>query len=159
MLWATRLRLELRALAPGLGKYRLELFGMMLAFTLGSLASAGLNLLGEAALLGWRFPPLPSLREFLLVGLVGGLLLDLLGTLGQRTAVYRAVNLAVNALAFAIPVFSLLWIWLFWRVGVARPDLLLAGALVILFSNPLVALGDRVLPWLAAHRPSWGRPL
>ena len=159
VLWATRLRLELRALAPGLGEYRLELFGMMLAFTLGSLASAGLNLLGEAALLGWRFPPLPSLREFLLVGLVGGLLLDLLGTLGQRTAVYRAVNLAVNALAFAIPVFSLLWIWLFWRVGVARPGLLLAGALVILFSNPLVALGDRVLPWLAAHRPSWGRPL
>ena len=65
----------------------------------------------------------------------------------------------MNALAFAIPVFSLLCIWLFWRVGVARPDLLLAGALVILFSNLLVALGDLALPWLAAHRPSWGRPL
>ena len=61
VLWATRLRLELRVLLPGLGEYRLELFGMVLAFTLGSFASSLLNLLGKAALLGWRFPPLPSL--------------------------------------------------------------------------------------------------
>ena len=132
---------------------------MMLAFTLGSLVSSALNLLGEAALLGWRFPPLPSLREVLLVGLVGGLLLDLLGTLGQRTAVYRAVNLAVNALAFAIPVFSLLWLWLFWRVGVARPDLLLAGTAVIVVSNVMVALGGRPFPRRTVRRESGGGPL
>ena len=92
-------------------------------------------------------------------GLLVGLLLDFLGTFGQGMAIYRAVNLAVNPLAFAVPVFSLLWVWLFWRIGVVRPDLLLAGMAVIVVSNVIVTLGDRMCSWLAGCHPPGGRPL
>ena len=54
----------------------------------------------------------------------------------------------MNTLAYAVPLFSLLWIWLFWRIGVARPDLLAVGTLVIVVSNLAVTLGDRLSGWL-----------
>ena len=155
--WSGDLRVELRSLLPVVSEYRLELFGMMLVFTLGSLVSSLINLAGEAAVVGRIGLSFPSLREALLVGLLGGLLLDVLGTLGQRTAVYRALNLAVNALAYAIPLFSLAWIWLFWRIGVARPGYLLMGALMVVGANLLISF----VPEWGALWKRWlpGRPV
>ena len=136
--WASDLRGDLQPLVSDVGEYRLELFGMMFAFTLGSLVSALVNLSGEFLIVGWWGSGSPvELGEALFTVVVGGVLLDMLGTLGQRTAVYRAVN----ALGYAIPLFSLTWIWLFWRIGVARPDYLLLGAVMIVVANLLVTLG------------------
>lgn len=139
--WASDLRGDLQPLVSDVGEYRLELFGMMFAFTLGSLVSALVNLSGEFLIVGRGSVSPVDLGEALFTMVVGGVLLDVLGTLGQRTAVYWAVNLAVNALGYAIPLFSLAWIWLFWRIGVARPDYLLLGAVMIVIANLLATFG------------------
>lgn len=40
----------------------------------------------------------------------------------------------------------LAWIWLFWRIGVAWPDLLMAGAVTMVVGNLIISLEWRFHP-------------
>ena len=58
-----------------------------------------------------------------------------------RLANVLADDLAVNGLAYLSSLLALGWLLTFWKVSVARLDLLLVGAVVVVSCNLLSSLG------------------
>ena len=136
--WAT----ELRDMIPGEQQTRsLELFCLMAAFSIGTTASAALNIgLGLAAAPAGA----PDHPARLLGGaLAGGLLLDTTGTLLNRTANLTTQDLGINTIGYATPLMALGLLQAWGRVGVERPGMLALGALAIVGGNLLIALEAR----------------
>ena len=111
----------------------LELFGALVVSFSASLLVA--ILAGSLALSGGEeFRP-----GTLLVALIAGLTF-VIPNVSWRLANLVSTTLAINALAYATPLLSLVWLALLSQIGAVRMDLLLLGALLIVASNVGVSL-------------------
>ena len=118
----------------GFGRVEVTLFGSLVVYGLtsvpGLVVSAGVGLArGEVLTPG-----------VVLVGLTGGLVIHGSGSLLFRKANLAATNLGINALGYLTPALSMMLLAVFSRVGVARPDYLVIGVVVIITTNFLVNL-------------------
>ena len=60
------------------------------------------------------------------------------GHLAWRAANVVTNNLGINAISYATPIFSLVWLFLFWTVDIARVDYLIIGTAAIITANLLI---------------------
>ena len=137
--WAANLRNELMDCAPRPSStFKVELFCLMVAFLIGSTVSAIVNMC--AGMLVDRHISINETDwQYLILGaLVGGALLDALGTVLNRTANLVTSNLGVNAIAYATPLLGLVWLYAFWNVGIQQYDYLVIGAAAIVSANLLL---------------------
>ena len=138
--WVSDFVLRLRELSaiPDRGSAAdAEMFAACVLFIVASLLCLPVN-----AGIGLASGESMGLVPLVLAALCGGAALAL-PSFCWRKANFRAGDLAINALAYATPLLSLLWLFLLWDVGVARPDLLLFGAGAVAVSNTLIALRGR----------------
>ena len=156
--WALVLAVRLR---PSGEERRLaEFFCLMVLFTVGSLFSCLVNLVGELVV-----PGVVGLGKGLLLlgpvavvlAVLGGCLLDSGGTVFQRKGVLRAAHLGVASIAYSTPLFSLGWLWVVVGLAVAWPWALLAGAVLVVVSNLLAGLGSGGLVRVTGWFPGRGR--
>ncbi len=75
---------------------------------------------------------------------MGGAFAQALGGILLRVANFMSQTLGVNALAYFVPVLSLVWLWVSGEAGVARWDLLIVGSLMVVLSNGLIGLQGRL---------------
>ena len=75
----------------------------------------------------------------LLVASIAGLTF-VIPNVSWRLANLVSTTLAINALAYATPLLSLVWLALLSQIGAVRMDLLLLGAVLIVASNVGVSL-------------------
>ena len=115
----------------------LILMGSMLAYaitnTVGIVASL---VIGVAS--GETLSP-----EVAAIGAAGGLTLHAGGNLMFRKANMATSNLGVNALGYLAPLTSIGALALLWRVNVAEPSWLVAGAAVVVVANGMIGLEGR----------------
>ena len=111
----------------------LELFGaMVVSFSASLPAALFAGALGLAD--GEALRP-----GTLLVASIAGLTF-VIPNVAWRRANLMSTTLAINALAYATPLLSLVWLALLSQIGAVRMDLLLLGALLIVASNVGVSL-------------------
>lgn len=72
------------------------------------------------------------------VAVLGGLFLNSVPSVFWRKANLETRNLGINALGYATPLFSLLWLWCFAFVGVASWQYLVVGTAAVITVNLLV---------------------
>ena len=72
------------------------------------------------------------------VAVIGGIFGNALGNIAWRAANLMTTNLGINAVSYATPIFSLVWLFLFWQVNIARTDYLIIGAIAIISANLLI---------------------
>ena len=111
----------------------LELFGALVVSFSASLLVA--LLAGSLALSSGE-----TLRPgTVLVAFIAGLIF-VIPNVAWRRANLMSTTLAINALAYATPLLSLVWLALLSQIGAVRMDLLLLGALLVVASNVGVSL-------------------
>ncbi len=110
----------------------LDLFCVIFAFVISNTISTLAN-----ALLGLMLGESISFPSFA-VGLIGGLVPITVGSIFWRASNLAANNPGINALAYAIPVLSLVWLFLLSQAAVSRWDYLVIGVLGILTANLLI---------------------
>ena len=154
--WAADLRQELPAEAAGKYKtHQLELFCLMTAFLIGSTASSLVNL-AVGAIVESSIVLEPKTTVLLIGALIGGFLLDAVGTVFNRAANLFTNNLGINTLAYAVPPLALLWLFAFSETHLARPDFLIIGASAILSANLLINFeAERLLGFRALVVSLW----
>ena len=76
--------------------------------------------------------------DALVIGVAGGVLANAVASIAWRKSVLMTDNLGINAIGFAIPVMSLLWLYLIADACVARWDYLVIGAAAIVTANLLI---------------------
>ena len=118
----------------------LVLFGAILGFGISSFWGATAN-----AAVGLLYAGRPSFEVFS-VGVIVGVLLQASAAILQRKANLSTRNLGVNALGYAIPILSLIWLWIFSEINVLRPDYLILGAAAIVTANLLINF-DAEIRW------------
>ena len=72
------------------------------------------------------------------IAVLGGVFALALGNIAWRAANVVTNNLGINALAYAIPILSLIWLFLFAEVNIARVDYLIIGTVAIISANLLI---------------------
>ena len=70
--------------------------------------------------------------------LIGGIFGNALGNIAWRAANLMTTNLGINAISYATPIFSLIWLFLFAEVNISRVDFLIIGAAAIISTNLLI---------------------
>ena len=131
--WGTDLARELPEKAKqAFSDDELNFFGLLVAALIASTVSGVIN-----AFAGMNSGEVLDSRTLLIAVVVGG------GANGIANLAWRKVNLStdnlgVNALAYATPIFSLAWLFLFYQVAPERPDYLVAGAVGIIIVNLLL---------------------
>ena len=121
--------------AEGIGDWSinsLTLFGALLGYALSNLFSGPVNL-GIGTLAGENLT-----IKMLAFSILGGVLLHAPGIVMYRLANLRTNNLGINAIAYATPIFSLAFLWVFSHIDVARLDYLMIGAAAIITANLLI---------------------
>ena len=118
----------------------LVMFGAILGFGISSFLGATTN-----AAVGLLYAGRPSFEVFS-VGVIVGVLLQASAAILQRKANLSTRNLGVNALGYAIPILSLIWLWIFSEINVLRPDYLIIGAAAIVTANLLINF-DTEIRW------------
>lgn len=116
----------------GIGEHSLEMFGVLVAFFIANTVSAVLN--GYA---GMNTGEAMDSRT-LLTAVVLGAAINGVANVAWRKANLITDNLGINALANTTPVFSLIWLFLFFQVAPERPDYLVIGAVGIITVNLLI---------------------
>ena len=119
-------------------EYALNMFGVVLGQTIANLLAVPVN-----AGMGVAFSESISTQS-LLIAFVGGVLCNGVANIFWRRANVVTTNLGVNAVAYATPIFSLVWLALFWHIDVARADFLLIGAMSIVSANILINFESEV---------------
>ena len=76
--------------------------------------------------------------DAVVVAIIGGIYAHGVATIALRKANFTTDNLGINALAFATPVLSLVWLFSLSQVDVARFDYLVIGAAAIITANLLI---------------------
>ena len=76
--------------------------------------------------------------QAVLAGVAGGLIIGAPPAILFRKANLLTTNLGINSIGYATPVFALVWLFLFSRVGVVHPDHLVIGAVAIIAANLLI---------------------
>ena len=131
--WGSDLSQELLPKLDGAtSKESLDLFCVIIAHVVCSSLSAPVNatiglLSGEKIAYG-----------VFAVAIIGGIFTDAVATIAWRKSNLITNNLGINAMAYAIPVLSLLWLFVFSRAEVPRPDYLIMGAAAIITANLLI---------------------
>ena len=127
--WGTDLTGSLKCGGSNVG---LELYCAVIALFLAGLVSVFINLgiglaAGEAIGL-----------EAMVLAVMGGIFANAVANIAWRNASLTTDNLGINAIGFAIPLLSLLWLFWIAQVSVARFDLLLIGTVAIITANLLL---------------------
>ena len=73
-----------------------------------------------------------------LSGIFGGFVINAIANIAWRNANLITNNLGVNAISYATPIISLIWLFLFSQVHVPRADFLIIGAAAIIIANLLI---------------------
>ena len=116
----------------GIGEHSLEMFGVLVAFFIANTVAAVLN--GYAGMnTGESMDSRTLLTAFVLGAAINGI-----ANVAWRKANLITDNLGINALANTTPVFSLVWLFLFFQVAPERPDYLIIGAVGIITVNLLI---------------------
>lgn len=76
--------------------------------------------------------------ESLVVAVGCGVFANAVGHLAWRAANVMTNNLGINAISYSTPIFSLVWLFLFWTVDIARVDYLIIGTAAIISANLLI---------------------
>ena len=128
----------------------LELFCLVIAYTIANSVSAPINaIIGVTSGESINFGPL-------VIAILGGVLIQSTGSILWRKANVITVNLGINALVYAIPVFSLIWLAAFADLNVDRVDYLVIGAAAIIAANLLINFGaERLLGFKALVLSLW----
>lgn len=108
----------------------LRLFCIVIANTIGSLIAAPTN-----ALLGFANGESLSLNSLIISVLVSGFIVHTFANTIWRLANIKTDNLGINAMAYGVPVLSLLWLALFSYVGDVRGDFIIIGTAAIISAN------------------------
>ncbi len=116
----------------GIGDHSLEMFGVLVAFFIANTVSAVLN-----SYAGMNTGEAMDSRT-LLSAVVLGAAINGIANVAWRKANLITDNLGINALANTTPVFSLVWLFLFFQVAPERPDYLIIGAVGIITVNLLI---------------------
>lgn len=74
----------------------------------------------------------------LFIAIACGAFANGLGHLAWRAANVMTNNLGINAISYSTPIFSLIWLFLFWTVDIVRVDYLIIGAVAIISINLLI---------------------
>ena len=69
---------------------------------------------------------------------IGGALIQAIPSIAWRAANLATHNLGINAMLYGVPMLSLLWLWVFSHIGVARPDYYVIGVAGIFTANLLI---------------------
>ncbi len=105
---------------------------VMTAQAIACFISAGLN-----GTIGYSIGETITL-ESLFIAFICGVFANALGHLAWRAANVMSNNLGINAIAYSTPIFSLVWLFLFWTVDIARVDYLIIGTAAIISANLLI---------------------
>ena len=116
----------------GFSDASLDLFGVLVAFLIANTVSAIVNTFA-----GFSSGESMDLRVLLIAVFLGGAT-NWVANVAWRKANLTTDNLGINALAYATPIFSLIWLFLFSRVAPERLDYLIAGAVGIIIVNLLI---------------------
>lgn len=131
--WGTDLASELpESSREGHSRASLDMFGVLVAFLVANTVSAAINFFA-----GTASGESIDLRMLLIAVFLGGAT-NWIANVSWRKANLSTDNLGINALAYATPIFSLAWLFLFSQVAPERPDYLLAGAVGIIIVNLLI---------------------
>ena len=76
--------------------------------------------------------------NILLFGILWGFVINATANVAWRYANLITDNLGINALSYATPIISLVWLFLFAQVSVYRADYLIIGALAVASANLLI---------------------
>ena len=110
----------------------LDLFFVIVAFAIASAVSFPVHVVA-----GFLVGEVIDGRG-LVIGVIGGGFVQVFSSIFYRKAVLSTDNLGINAMGYAIPILSLMWLGLFSQIGVARVDYLIIGAAAIIVSNLLI---------------------
>ena len=155
--WAAALRDEIIYSVPNTSNtFKVEMFCLMIAFLVGSVVSATVNL-GAGLFVDWQISDSSIVWWCLVLGaVIGGAILDALGTVFNRTANLVTDNLGVNAIAYATPLLGLAWLYSFWNISIQQPDYLTIGAAAIISANLLLNLeAERLIGFKALVIALW----
>lgn len=131
--WGTDLIQELQHGPSGpMNSDSLEMFSLVIAYLIANSVSVVLN-----SAIGASAGEAISLRTLIIAVVFGGAT-NVIASLAWRKANLTTNNLGINALAYTIPIFSLLWLFVFSRVEPLRPDYLIIGAIGIIIVNLLI---------------------
>ena len=108
----------------------LDLFCVVVANTIGSFIAAPTN-----ALIGFANRESLSFDSLIISVLVSGFIVHTFANTIWRLANIKTDNLGINAMAYGVPVLSLLWLTLFSYVGDVRVDFIVIGAAAIISAN------------------------
>ena len=117
------------------GTVALEMFGIAAGIVVADLVAMAVNLA-----VGWAVGETLEWSD-VAMGLVGGVLVYTVASVARRLANVLTDDLAVNGLAYLSRLLALGWLQAFRSISVARLDLLLAGAVVVMSCNLLSSLG------------------
>ena len=121
-----------RELSRGPEARSLELYCVVIALFVVSLVSVPVSL-GVGLAAGESVT-----SDALLIAVAGGVLANAVASIAWRKSVLTTDNLGINAIGFAIPVMSLLWLYWIVDIDVARWDYLIIGAAAIITANLLI---------------------
>ena len=131
--WAADLR---ESLPPDLisrqNSDSLDIACVLIANCITSFAGAGLS-----AVVGLASGETIS-TDAIAIAMLGGVFALALGNISWRAANVVTDNLGINALAYAIPIFSLIWLFLFAEVNIAKVNYLIIGTVAIISANLLI---------------------
>ena len=131
--WGEDFRRELPAgVASGESDRVVEISCVMLASCIGALISAALNI-GVGAGIGERVSIYAAIAA-----IVGGGLSYGFANITYRTAIVLTTDLGINAMLYVTPLLALFWLFIFNQADVARPELLIIGAAVVIIANLLI---------------------
>ena len=76
--------------------------------------------------------------ETFMYGMLWGFVINAMANIAWRYANLTTDNLGINALSYATPIFSLVWLFWFSEVNVHRADFLIIGAVAVIAANLLI---------------------
>ena len=129
--WSTNLSNEIVAQSDAHDFQSLNVFAALFAYALSSVIAAPASF-AIGAINGETF----SFSSMIVV--LGGAFAQGTGSILWRHSNLLSDSPSINAMAYGIPILSLLWLALFSFVGVARPDYLIIGAIAIVSANLLI---------------------
>ena len=92
----------------------------------------------------------------LFYAIMGGFFVSSIGIVALRAANLTTDDLGVNALAYAAPLVTLVWLWMLSILDVPHPDYLVIGAMGIVASNLLInAVADKRIAYSALVVSLW----
>ena len=152
--WGRDLAEKLSDIVPtGRGGVSLSIFGAVLGHTIVSLVGAVLSG-GIGLASGERLDS--GMREYLVYGFLGGVLLHSVASILFRASNLTTDNLGVNVLSYLTPIFTLVWLAIFSEIGVVRPDFLVIGAAATVAVNLLINFrAERLLGFKALVISLW----